>query len=732
MILLFAAGVAMVWLQILVALEMDVSLAPMGGESRMAFQLVYPFALALSGVGAVLAERWRPAPSFSLRVAGAGILLSLAICLRVHLALPTDVGFEAVARAILHLAGLSVPMLALSAAVAGAWLDAHVGGSRVLGRAVAVHLAGLLCGYALVAPLLRHVGANAGLAALGLALLAGGRRGIPAIPVVVAIAGASGVDRALERVRVIDTEWADKTAGDDEGEGSPRVLARFLEMEPLHLDWGLYHQFRVAKGHRGDIVGFYGWMMQWTIPRPDRGRESPSEKLRKAVYGLAESTDSVLLLCSGGGRGLLSFPFPPHRGITAVERVDNVVRWLASEEGRAASGAASGARTIGADARYVLDTRQDPADLVIIESGRFQPMGWATPVGSQDTLFTLEGIGRAAALLSDEGLLMLHYHRVTARRSDRYLAGLRVIDELGLPRMIVALDPTDDLVDARDRYVVDCGEASACWDVYIVAARDIGPLDLARTRLADVGGVVVMDDLDLVTPVAAAPLITDARPFATWYSLDGAAKTRVLSVIVAGVTVLLGALGALAQARPLARRAVVPFASLGAGWIIVLTHTLYSFRAAMTGPMQTTLWATAAMMAWGTIGSLLAPRLSGLLRSRGRIVAFVLVPLVVHALLLEVIPFGWGSDLARAVFLVAAVAPAGIALGALLPLGLARLDPSLVAPALLADAMGTGLGALVFYLVALSLGFEVWFLVGVAAYVLAALTLPGSRSAVAP
>jgi hypothetical protein len=707
-VLLFVAGLSMVWIQILVALEMDVSLAPFGGESRMAFQLLLPFAIALTGVGAVIAERWRPGVDRVLRLAGVGVLVLLGICLAVHLAVHNALSPKALVRALVYVAGIGLPLLMLSIGVGRSLLDAHLEGKPAVGRAIAVHLAGLLIGYATLPPLLHEVGANAGLFALGVSLLVGGAKSHLALPLVMALSVATNVDAVLEQRRVVTVEWRGDRVEED-GD-----LTHALLEPTVHLDWGLYHQFRVAKSKRG-FVGFYGWMMQWVIPVG--GRSGPEELMRQALYALAGPDDQILLLCAGGGRGLVAFPFRADGHVTTVERVENVVRWLRTDGASITDDLPRSTNLVAADARFVLDTRTEPVDFLVIESGRYQPMGWVNPVGSQDTLYTFESFERAASLLAPDGLFLVNYHNVDRSSAQRFLSGQENVRRLGLPFVLAGVDRKSNRLQPPS---LSCDAEGPCMDLYIVAAKDRSTLDAAREALDSKNGIQLMETIDFGVDPRDVPFMTDARPFGTWEGLSARAR-RVVRSLAAGIAgVLCSGLGVLALRGRAAPRVVVAFAALGLAWIVVLAHAQYQFRTLMTGPMQTTLWVTAALLGWGTIGSLVSSRISG----AHRVPPWIVAALAVHFAALQLVPFHWASSVPRAMFLVLSLAPAGLACGAAFPVLLRRVDNRSVATALLADALGTGIGAMSFYFVCLPFGFGPWFLLAAAAYVVAFAAVP--------
>jgi len=98
--------------------------------------------------------------------------------------------------------------------------------------------------------------------------------------------------------------------------------------------------------------------------------------------------------------------------------------------------------------------------------------------------------------------------------------------------------------------------------------------------------------------------------------------------------------------------------------------------------------------------------------------------MVLHVVLLFFVPFEEPSTVVREVFAALALLPGGVLMGALFPLGIARVPECAVGASLLADALGTLVGYTLLFVVFLPLGWPAFAATSALCYLVAAALVP--------
>ncbi|MBI5240636.1 MAG: hypothetical protein HY926_09200 [Elusimicrobia bacterium] len=719
----FAAGVAIALAHLAISLEIGVSLTYHESFTRSIFLALYPLGVAFMGLGAVLERRLCsrvPMPALtgsSLRAAGASLLVFLALALRVNFFVRSRE--ELAVAGVLHLAALAAWFLSLGVAVASLLRAARQREDpRWVGCAWTAHLAGLLAGYAAIDSLVHAVGANAILLAVGASLLAASRGAPLLLALLLAAAPAVSLDARIEGLRDLSLlkrgEIRTMASSPDQASAG-MVISLHQEMrEVLFRGWSRFGYVQIGRmAHRG-VRGFYNFVPQWEVPPADDPDIPLDMRWRALAYSVLRPSQRVLLLAAGGGRGVSCLPFPPHKGVTAVELNERVVRFLRDESPELNAGNFRKATAFAADARFAVDTSAEPFDAILVESGRFQNAQITAPAGSPQTLYTRESISRYLSRLRPGGLLLILFDGVFPTPFLEYfpMQAIQTLSESGVPFRVFA--------------------AAGKGSMFLAVAASSSPAVLKEVgrRTASLGSLP-LHRVEWRPQTAKSPghriRLTDDQPFAPWNCM-AASRKRSLSgaaLLLAGISALL----ALGLGRPRLRPRpalddppILFFFLIGAAQVMMLIGGAYAYRSFFGDPVTTTIRFTVYSFAYGALGSLASRRL--LEARRGRLFAAAAVLMGLHAAGLARIPFETGSAVMREILAALMLAPGGLFMGALFPAGISAASQEDLDRRLLADSLGAVAGCALVYLILLPGGIRAFLAAAFGLYAAALAVFP--------
>ena len=703
-----SVGLAFGLLHLPFSLGLAVTLAFHGSFVQTVLLLLYPVALALTGVGAALAgvSPWLAAGRGSLRVAGVAALAFLAASLWLNFL--TSELWALVAAAIAHFGALGAWFLALGAALAGALARLRAEGR--VGRAWAVHLAGLVVGYAVSEPMVVAVGLNAALLAVGLCFVVFGRAWAIALPVAVGLGLVASPDAWLEDTRALEV-WQDEDEqvvfGREAGWKDERAAALHAAgKRRVWLGWSRYGQVQVLPVNNSNkYTVLYNYKPQYDVcpgcdererfeAAWDRG-EVPSTgdrlggqraPLRAALYRLLPAEGRLLFSGVGGGRGLDMLPFALHPGVVAVERDAGAMRLFTRERPELNEGRFLAVTALVADGRHAVEVARERFDAIVLESSRYQPSHSMLPASAPYHLYTREAIRAFVSQLLPGGLLVVELTRATEKPDHRYvpIQILQTLEEDGVEHAVLRTGTLDTV------HILACAR-EGCLRPWLDA------VDLSGLPDTSVG-------IDL-EPLVTDYRLTDDTPFVTWATMGSPERARML--LVAGALFGLAAAG---------WNAAGWFFALGVAHATLQIHAMYAWWAYFGDELLTILRVIVWFLIYGAVGSALAGRLSPRLAGWGARVGVAAALLAVHAAGVALIPFEESAAWARELYAAAALLPGGLLMGALMPLGLAGASADRVGRNLCADALGTLAGYAGMYLVLLPAGMTAYGAVGVALY----------------
>jgi len=666
-----------------------------------------------------------------LRVAGVALFVFLFVALRGGM-LGQGVGLL-VLGALLHGVGLIAWFLLLGVALSQLLSLAKAHGSRWVAGGWAAHLGGLMLGYALNHYLVMNVGAHAVLVVIGLSLLLLPRFAVLVLAAGLTLAPLTGLDGAVEGWRdtsLLPHERAygyTKVLRAHEGSSAGEEFRPFTSYyDVIHHSWSPFNHFQLVRrpgaSRSPKFVGMYNFTHQWNIKS-----FVPPESLgllRSAMYSLIEEDMRVLIVGTGGGRGLYAIPVALHKGIKAVERDPAVVRLFRDLDPSLNGGVYTEVDAIAADGRFAIETRAEPLDMLILESARFQPMLALCSAASPYYLYTREAIAHYMDKLEPDGLLLANFNRIWSGAKDNFLPlhFRRSLDAAGVPHRTFCQVSTSAT-----------GKQEAF--VYLVASRSEQRLEQALAQ-AQAWGMAHGSEDDEATRLRTdwRPFLrkrfgdlerselTDDRPFLGWSWLSPGGRIAVQSIAI-GIVLGVG-LSLLALLRAVRRRPgwnPVPFFVLiGIGHTAVQMASFYGYRSFFGDEILTMTRLMIYFLAYGALGSALAGMLGARRLPTWLRVTVTLGALGLHLLLMAYLPFQNPSELQRELFGALAMLPGGVLLGLFFPLGLVRAQQDLVPHCLLGDALGVLATYALFFMVFLPFGRGAFLAAACLAYLLAA------------
>ena len=723
---LFHVGLVLAIAQVTASMEIAATLSHLGSFVRSVVLLMYPVAVALLGVGAAVEQRYFPHddPRPPLRWAGVALLVFLGVALRANFLVAT--GLDLAVATILHVVTLSLWFLCLGAGLSRLLRAVHAGGPQGTARGWAVHVFGIFLGYAAADPLLTHVGANALLMVLAGSLLGPPVLGPPLFAALSGVAVVTGLDARLEDWRDLEVWRSGAIASfkeNDDAKSEERRELASAEFQTVHLAWSRLGQFRLIQegSATGELAGWYNFHPQWTVsPEP---ASDQATRLRRQVYGKLPPTGRVAIIGVGGGRGLLSLPFPAHSGILAVEQHPSVVDYftrVAPEHNQRIFHTVTPA--VG-DGRQVVLRQTERFDAIVIESSRHTPATSLLPASTPLYHYTREAIGDYVDHLTQDGVFIAEFQRVQGGRGTtedlvkQYLPAhvLSVLHGLGL-QTVAKLSKRGSV------YIVGC-QSAACIKPFAEAELFKGATDW-----------VPSERLTRQFPYE----LTDDTPFAAWGMMKFSEQLALLVTVAALGAGCLGAAFALRLRRAPEGGPAAAWNPVPCMFLIGLAHAALSIWTCHV--MQTYygdgVLTVTRVIAWlalyGAAGSALAPRCAGAIRGPGGPWArcgLAAAVFCLHLLLLSIVPFSEPSTWAREAAAALLLLPGGVAMGIFFPAALGSTSTPFVGSALLGDALGTLTGYLLFYLICLPFGSTAFAVVAVGGWVAAAYLLPSADRA---
>jgi hypothetical protein len=441
----------------------------------------------------------------------------------------------------------------------------------------------------------------------------------------------------------------------------------------------------------GCYNGFWQW---WVAPRTDHPHAFPGYDL---LYNPSwvEGRD-VLVIGSGAGMGLLHLEQSQPRSITAVELDPLVVELSSGRFSAFNDHIYDRVEVYAMDGRSFLEATKESFDVIIYEGSFLTAAHPRVAVSVENYLYTLEGIAAALERLRPDGLGIVLF----AGPSRSFARVRKAIEDHGVPAAALQLSYAGTLW--REMPVLLFGRDAN--RLQRVAEKVLSGARRGSARLYPTGNSEVES-------------ITDARPFL--YAGERG-ELRPLAWLVAGGFLAL----AVGVAVPGRRRLRGYYFTIGVSFMLVQYGVVSTFRSFFGDPV-TTAYAVVLMLLGGmAIGS--ARLRSFLAWSRLRRYRLATMALLVSGAALGMLPVDLAFAPAGLRLLVAlvTVVPGAVLLGVFFPLGLHGQPREVVVTAYVFDALGTVVGFLLFYLVALPSGIPIALGAGLLGYAAAWGVLP--------
>ena len=725
-------GVAIGLMHLPLSLQLSLTLSYQSSVVRTLVMLLYPIAMALTGLGAVLAMK-RPALAGPGILRMAGLALGVLLLASLRLNFLTDNALALGGAWIAHLTSIGLWYVTLGAGQTV--LLARIRGTSPhhVGHAWAVHLLGLMVGYLGSEPSVVHVGANAVLLSGAVALIMTPRASLVVLLPALLICQQLNTDVVLE-------DWRDVEGGVEieRNDVEKWKSQRFQELrdsglERLHLSWSRFGQVQVFQ--TGDRVAtMYNLKRQYEFRLPkvrstDHGadprlqnqkeeqrqakkqakkqalkkgqRGGQRSHIRDALYARVPSEAQIIMVGVGAGRSLQKLTQGP--SITAVERDPAAAHFFSEVRPDLNGGVFTDDVLTIADGRFALETLDEPVDAIIMESSRYQPPHALLPATSTYYLHTEEAIASYLDSLKVGGVLIAEFTRVGESRSHQFVPMnvRRTLQELGAEVAIY--------------------RSGSLESVTMIASKTPGATEPWAAALADLGPDQATEgwnsDWD-----RAHSILSDDQPFPGWQTIGKRTRIAIL-----GSGAGLFALTALViwamhrRQRDRVWNATRWFFVLGYAHTGLQLHAFHAWRTYFGDELVTVIWLIVAWLAYGAVGSVLAERIRTL---SGRLqLGLTTGLLLAHLLFIAGLPFD-ASAWIRWSYAALALIPGGLLMGLWLPLGLRRADTDGLGVWLAADALGTLAGAAVIYLLMVPLGGTVYLVPAVVAYLWLARSWP--------
>jgi hypothetical protein len=705
----FLTGVVMGGVHLALSLELALSASLYRTMVRTLILMLYPAALALTGLGSYLQAR-RPELGSERGLRAAGALLVMFLGLVLVAPISGVMGWDLLLLGSVVLVTLGGWYLLLGAVITRSLQRLRDQGHVSLGWGV--HLAGLMVGYGLSEPLVVAVGANAAILLTGLALVAGGRQVLPLWALLQALGIWLPIDQVIEdyrRTEVLLPEAPETNDRDGEAMAQPEIL------DTDWMGWSRRSQVRLVRlterrGGRQQFRVLYNFANQYRVDPEGvaQGQEAAATNRRGRAYKPLDGADRVLLIGAGSGRGLLSLPVELDKDVHAVERNPAAMRLFRDVAPQLNGRLYHRVSAHASDGRTVVERLPGGWDGVVVESSLYHPAHLLLPASAPYFHQTAEAYVVMRDRLAPGGLIIQEYNRTTTARHRKDMAwrARSALIEADMEVRVLSSGPMMNL------YVYACAEAG-CGDA------------LQERMELDDGDRWVNPKTD-----RNQPALRDDQPFMTWFILSRG--EQIFLIGLAAIFLLIASGLALRERRTANgagdwRNASIFVALVGTGHMALQLHAFHLARTLLDDSVRTVLICIVAFLFWGALGSLGAERWRRLLTPTTA-VAGAAGLLALHWFGLAHLPFAVDTEWIRWAAMALATAPGGLLMGALLPLGLRRASPRQLHGLIAVDAAGTLAGYALVYPVMLPLGATALGVVAVATYLVAAWVLASAGS----
>jgi predicted membrane-bound spermidine synthase len=441
----------------------------------------------------------------------------------------------------------------------------------------------------------------------------------------------------------------------------------------------------------GCYNGFWQW---WVAARTDHPNAFPGYSLLYPANRIEDR--DVLVIGSGAGMGLLHLESSRPRSITAVELDPLVVELSRGPFSAFNDRIYDRVEVFAMDGRSFLEATDERFDVIIYEASFLTATHPKVAVSVENYLYTREGIDAALQHLRPGGIGIITYagsNLVFARviagieRQGASVATLRVIaDETLWPHMPA-------LIFGRDAQQVES---------FLNQVLETKTSARVEPYLSDTTGVEP---------------ITDVRPF-LYAGRPGELQPLAWTIAACFAALLVGL-------RRSGNRAVRSYYfSIGAAFMLVQYGIVSAFRSFLGDPVTTAYAIVLLLLGGMALGSMQLPTFLAWSRPRQRIFAAAALMVSVATIWWLPLNLAFAPIAIRSLVAAIAVVPVAVLLGIFFPLGLRGQTHEAVPTAYLYDALGTIVGFMLFYLVALQAGTTAPFAFGAVGYAAAWWTLP--------
>lgn len=546
-----------------------------------------------------------------------------------------------------------------------------------MGKVVGGATLGIAFGYIFAGLALLSIGINLLMIAIGLlSIISTVRINHFIVPLGIAICFfITPLDRLLEEYREVET-----------------MLWNFQYPDPgsrVFAGWSPYEYVELFEDKDTQTLhGAYNHMQQW-YTSAHKGKDF---ELRLKLRDFIQSEDRLLIIGSGGGKGVLNY-YVKSRNITAVELDPVVVELMKNNFYEYNDNVYNLVPTYAMDGRKFLDEYKDRYDIVIFEGTDYAiPLFPTLPLSLENYLYTKENFQQVFNQLSEDGVFII-YHIKNNNASGRIQNTLK---EVGfIPQVFRVLDTYNEL---NFNYNIDL----------IVGYKSIERKNnLEQILLSLPLTEEITDELPQIR------ILTDDNPFIFFFmpEVHQEFNEQILFIIAAILIVLL----LLILFRSNDHLKYLYFSSLGIGFIIFQLFFIAKLRSLIDSPITTSIIYLIVLNTAGAFGSFYYQKF---LNKEWKAISLIsyLVLLITSFIILNMLSIYYPSDIGKAALFILLILPFTFGMGLFFPYGLSLISEKQIATAIGVDSIGTAAGFFLFYYLSMNYGFNYAFIVGSICY----------------
>ncbi len=459
--------------------------------------------------------------------------------------------------------------------------------------------------------------------------------------------------------------------------------------ELVYSEWSRYHKIEIFEYNGNCLAVLYNSLQQFSACR----KENYLSEIRGKIYSsFIQEKDEILILGSGSGWGVSTALESGSGSITAVEIDEKIVELFRGDLSEYNGNVYKDpeVKVISQEGRAFLDFTSKKYDVIIFEGTGFTIASVPKSTSIENYLYTIEGLEKCVSSLKENGTLVL-MSQAPPHRIVSTLGGLNL--ESGAFRFNITGYPEVSF------YLIATGKN--------------------KERVKDISGELNHLDFseDVFSEMKTVPVVTDDRPFFHLY-VEHFTNIFFRIVLLPLLAVFFVVILLANFFKKISFKTPAFFFLVGISFLLLELFVLNKMRYLFGDPVTTVTVGLLLFTSFAAAGSFYSDRLK-IKKFPVRFLLLFFLSSVFLLFSLENLPFYSPNFLFKLLFSAAALFPLSFMVGTLFPTGLRGVKPKNVYLAYAADAVGSGMGLLVFMTVSVFYGFFWSFLLFNAFFALA-------------